>query len=240
VAHAEGGTLFLDEVDALTPKAQIGLLRLLQDKTYRPVGSSIEQCANVRILSATNAPLDHLSRPGNFRADLYYRIKVFSIDLPPLRDRKEDIPALAEHFLQKHAPLGKPLLQLAPIARAALTCYEWPGNVRELESAITRGIHLAQGDSITTADLGIPDDPEKANSSTAAPPRQAGPLRTAKRAALEAFERDYLTRLMVEHRGNVSQAARMAEKDRRDFGKLLKKYHLDPRAFGRESRLSAS
>ncbi len=231
IAHAEGGTLFLDEVDTLTPKAQISLLRVLQDKTYRLVGSSVEQQADVRVLAASNVPIDQLSQSGSFRADLYYRLCVFSISLPPLRDRKEDILILADHFLKKHAPRGRTSLELAPTAAVALVSYEWPGNVRELENAIIRSIHLARTDSITIEDLGPRPKVQEAGTPSTTLPAQLQPLRTAKRAVLQTFEREYLSRLMAEYRGNVTQAARAAEKDRRDFGKLLKKYRLDPKYF---------
>jgi DNA-binding NtrC family response regulator len=238
IAYAGAGTLFLDEVDTLSPKAQISLLRVLQDKTYRLVGSSVEQRADVRIVAATNAPLDQLLTSARFRPDLYYRLCVFSIALPPLRDRAEDIAVLAAHFLEKHTPPGKPSLALTPVARAMLMSYEWPGNVRELENAIIRGTHFARGSSIGTAELGLPRKPETHNSisGTAASTR---PFREAKRAALEAFEKEYVTRLISEHQGNVSHAARAAEKDRRDFGKLIKKYNLNPKCF-RSASISAT
>jgi DNA-binding NtrC family response regulator len=239
IAHAEGGTLFLDEVDTLMPKAQIDLLRVLQDKTFRLVGSSVEQHADVRILAATNAPIEQLVVSGSFRADLYYRLCVFSINLLPLRDRKEDILALAEHFLKKHTPAGKATAKLAPTARAALMLCEWPGNVRELENAIIRGIHLTKTDSIDIENLGLQSKAEERSSPTQVSPAQMHCFRAMKRAVIETFERDYLTRLMSENRGNVSHAARTAGKDRREFGKLLKKYRLDPIFFRIPSSLSA-
>jgi DNA-binding NtrC family response regulator len=240
IAHAERGTLFLDEVDTLAPKAQIDLLRVLQDKTFRLVGSSIEQQANVRIVAATNAPIEQLVPSGSFRADLYYRLSVFSIKLLPLRDRKEDIPGLADHFLKKHTPAGKAPSKLAPAAHAALMRYEWPGNVRELENAIIRGIHLTKGDSVGIDDLGVQPKAEDPSSPSSLPPAQRRCFAAMKRAAIEKFEKDYLTRLMSEHRGNVSHAARTAGKDRRDFGKLLKKYELQPKFFRYPAIIPAS
>jgi DNA-binding NtrC family response regulator len=236
VAHAVGGTLFLDEVDTLPPKAQVSLLRLLQEKTYRLVGSSVEQKGDVRIVAATNAHLNQPSQSGIFRADLYYRLHVFSINLPPLRNRREDILALASHLLRKHTPAGKCPLTLASNAIEGLFSYDWPGNVRELENAIVRGIHLASTELIDVDDLGLPS-PGDGGRTTAVVGVQVQTFREAKRDVLDRFETEYLTRLLALHRGNVSQAARTAGKDRRDFGKLLKKHCIDPKCFrGSESR----
>jgi len=231
VAHAEKGTLLLDEVDTLSGRAQIALLRILQDKKYRPVGAAGEQQADVRILSATNAALDRLVERGIFRADLYYRLCVFSVQLPPLRQRIEDIPRLAAHFISKHGPNGARPLTISPEALQTLLGYTWPGNVRELENAVIRGIHLSgdRGD-IRAHDLGLPS---QAGGPTPASdgrlnPRSFGAL---KRQAIESFERAYLTQLMFEYQGNISRAARAAGKERRELGKLLKKCRIDPRAF---------
>ena len=231
IAQAEKGTLFLDEIDTLTMKAQVALLRVLQDKKFRILGSRGEQDANVRVVAATNAPLDQLVQNGTFRADLYYRLCTFSINLPPLRDRKEDIILLASHFLKKYGPDDGILPQLSTSARAALISHTWPGNVRELESAIVRGIRLRQTNSIEAQDLGLP--PHVMPLADVAGGTISG-LQTFKRLkqqAIEAFERDYLIRLMCEYHGNVSHAARAAGKERRELGKLLKKYQIDPRLF---------
>jgi DNA-binding NtrC family response regulator len=231
IAQAEKGTLFLDEVDTLTAKAQVALLRVLQDKKFRILGSRGEQQANVRIVAATNAPLDQLVQHGAYRADLYYRLCVFSINLPPLRDRKEDIIALASHFLQKYGPVDEVPPQLSSSARAALISHSWPGNVRELESAIVRGIRLRRSHVIEAQDLGLP---ASATSSSATSPGLVPGVRTfktLKQQAIEAFERDYLIRLMGECRGIVSQAARAAGKERRELGKLLKKHQIEPKLF---------
>src|SRR5262249_15219751 len=134
IAQADKGTLFLDEVDTLSTKAQVTLLRVLQDKRYRAVGGSVERWTDVRIIAATNARLDALVQTGAFRADLYYRLCVFTINLPPLRDRKADILMLADHFLVKHTPVGRMTCHLSAGAIAALLEHDWPGNVRELEN----------------------------------------------------------------------------------------------------------
>jgi two-component system, NtrC family, response regulator GlrR len=231
IEQAEKGTLFLDEVDTLAGKAQVDLLRVLQDRKYRSIGSNREKEANVRIVAATNVALDQLLRSGVFRSDLYYRLCVFSITLPPLRSRKEDIPALAAHFLKKHAPAGRTNLGFSPGATAALLAWDWPGNVRELENAIVRGIHLCRHDLIEVSDLGLGPGGAGAAPATESALGRDLSFRAMKRATIEGFERDYLARLMSEHRGNVSQAARASGKERRDLGKLLRKYQLDPKSF---------
>jgi DNA-binding NtrC family response regulator len=231
ITQAEKGTLFLDEVDTLTLKAQVALLRVLQDKKFRILGSRGEHEANVRVVAATNAPLDQLVQNGGFRADLYYRLRVFSINLPPLRDRKEDLISLASHFLNKYGPVDGPPPQLSPSARVALISYNWPGNVRELESAIVRAIRLHQADSIEAQDLGLPPavTPSAAAALGSAPGLET--FKTMKQQAIEAFERDYLVRLMCQYQGNVSHAALAAAKERRELGKLLKKHRIDPKLF---------
>lgn len=230
IREADDGTLFLDEVGTLSTKAQVDLLRVLQDKKYRPVGCSNESQSNARIIAATNVPLEQLIRSGSFRPDLYYRLSVFLVNLPPLRSRKEDIPELAAHFLKKHAVEGRPQPMLSLRAAAALMAWDWPGNVRELENAIIRGIHLSHGVCIEDRELRlIPsgtlhapcDEPTTAKLS----------FRAMKQATIEIFERNYLSGLMSEYRGNISQAARASGKERRDLSKLLKKYQLDRKSF---------
>ena len=232
ITQAERGTLLLDEVDLLTPRAQVALLRVLQDKSFRLLGSSHAQQADVRFLAATNAPLGLLVRAGTFRVDLYYRLCVFSIDLPPLRDRQEDILPLAAHFLAKHNPGDRAALQLSPAAAAALVAYPWPGNVRELENAIIRATHVCQTASVEPADLGLPVDgaPPLVEALPAFAPT-TGTFQVQKRHSVDAFERDFLIRLLTEYRGNVSHAAHAAGKDRRELGKLIKKHQLAPKAF---------
>jgi DNA-binding NtrC family response regulator len=231
IVQADGGTLFLDEVDSLPPKAQVDLLRVLQDRTFRVIGSSLEQKVNVQVVAATNAPLEELVSSGNFRSDLYYRLAVFLVNLPPLRARREDVLPLANHFLLKHSPPGKQPLKLLPDACAALVSWHWPGNVRELENAIIRGIHLTRSDSIEADDLRLSrpasgsEQPWQLNHS------DTRPLRALKRELIESFERHYLTHLLAQHSGNISRAAQVAGKERRDLGRLLKKYGLDPKGF---------
>ncbi|HYP98148.1 MAG TPA: sigma-54 dependent transcriptional regulator [Polyangiaceae bacterium] len=225
LAEAEHGTLLLDEIDTLSPRAQASLLRVLQERRFRSIGSNYEQVADVRIVAATNAPLQRFTETEAFRRDLYYRLCVFSLHLPALRERKTDIPLLSRHFLSKHAPAGaRP--ELSSAAYEALMRYDWPGNVRELENAILRGIFLCNSGVIAPEHLDLPfcadggDAPE------------LGPLRLMKQEVVRAFERDYLRRLMLAHSGNITAAARTAGKERRELGKLLKRYSILPNAGG--------
>jgi transcriptional regulator with PAS, ATPase and Fis domain len=227
IAQANRGTLFLDEVDSLTMKAQVNLLRVLQDKKFRCLGSTAERESNVRFIAASNRPVSALVQSGSFREDLYYRLCVFTVFLPPLRERKDDILPLAAHFLRKHAPAKGVAIKLSPEVRSALEAYEWPGNIRELENTIIRGLYLSRNGTIELEDIGL-TLPESAKDKSRVPQS----FKAAKQEAVEAFEREYLGRLMQEHGGNVSHAARAAGKDRRDLGRLLKKYQLDTEAGG--------
>jgi DNA-binding NtrC family response regulator len=230
IAQARKGTLFLDEVDALSQKAQVSLLRVLQDKRYRAIGSAVEQDADVRIVAATNAALEDLIRMGRFRTDLYYRVCIFTVDLPPLRERPEDILRLAAHFLEKHRVACKLIPRLSAGATAALLSHGWQGNVRELENAILRAVHLCPGDLIGIADLGLLSRSEEFASTERCSAKSLS-YSVAKHKAVAMFEKEYLTRLIAEQDGNISQAARIAGKDRSDLGKLLKKHSLDPKSF---------
>lgn len=230
-AEAEKGTVFLDEVEALSPKGQVVLLRVLEQKTYTIVGSCRERATDVRIVAATNAPLDQLVRDGAFRSDLYYRLFVFSINLPPLRERKGDILLLARHFMQKHTPAGRPVPQISPSAAHALYAHDWPGNVRELENAIIRGVHLCQNNSISVEDIGLQIDMKTEEASSEHSGAVSNSMREMKRRIVQSFEKDYLDILMQKYKGNVSRAAAAAGKERREFGKLLKKYGIDPQFF---------
>ncbi len=231
IAQAEKGTLFLDEVGTLTAKAQAALLRVLQDKTFRMLGSRREERVDVRFVAATNAPLYQMVESRTFRPDLYYRLRVFTISLPPLRDRREDIPLLAAHFLRLHAPPDQAGVELSPAAHAALLRFDWPGNVRELEHAILRAAGICQASMIEAEDLGLPLEPRHSESAASSDPWSLSSFKAQKERSVAAFERDYLIRLLAAHHGNVSHAARAAGKDRRELGRLLKKHHLDSKVF---------
>ena len=224
IAQAEKGTLFLDEIDSLSPKAQVSLLRVLQESRYRPVGSSAERFADVRVVAATNTPLDAQVKKGVFRADLYYRLCVFRIHLPPLRQRPEDIPLLAAHFLEKHASDENQAASLSPDALAALSVHDWPGNAREVENVMIRASRLCRDGRIEIDDLQLP-------AARRAAPTDHRSFQALKEENVRNFEHNYLRRLMATHEGNVTRAARTAGKDRRELGKLLKKHLIDPRTF---------
>jgi DNA-binding NtrC family response regulator len=232
LVHAERGTLFLDEVDSLTPRAQVALLRVLQDRTFRALGSTRERSVDVRFIAATNTPLRALVQAGAFRGDLFYRLCVLTVELPPLRARRDDVMKLARHFLARTAA-GATAFHLSPAAERALLAHDWPGNVRELENVILRAQTLAAGSLITPDDLGLDAAPEPDAAPAAPDPRplEARAFQEAKRAAVEAFELDYLTRLLRAHGGNVSRAARTAGTERSDLRRLLKKHRLDPLCF---------
>lgn len=225
VTEAGGGTLFLDEIDALSMQAQVKILRLLQEGEYRALGSSKISRANVRIIAATNSKLEQRVEAQAFREDLYHRLNVLSLQVPPLRERLEDIVLLAKSFLVKYrdeSVHGE--MQLAPSALQKLLNYEWPGNVRELERTIRRAVILASRAVLSDADIDLPAVNRDA-------PSPSSSFQRAKNEAITSFERVYLTNLLVTHRGNVSRAARASGKERRSLQRLLSKYSLDHRCF---------
>jgi len=221
VAEAQGGTLFLDEIDALTASTQIKLLRFLQDRGYRPLGSSKSLVADVRVIAATNANLRQRVVDKLFREDLYYRLNVLSLSLPPLRERLEDIPHLAVHLLTQYGrEYGRESLHLSSSTVQKLLAYCWPGNVRELEGVIQRAVILTSSLTIQPDDIDLPYPSQNVMS-------QSGSLREAKVLLSEQFERGYLIKLLADHEGNVSRAAKSAGKERRAFQRLLRKYNID-------------
>ena len=234
LAYAEGGTLFLDEVDALSPSAQVKLLRLLQEHEYRPVGSARSVRSNVRVVAATNSNLAQLVAERRFREDLYHRLNVLRLTIPPLRERVEDIPLLTCHFVREFS--GQPLAILTGEAVERLTAYRWPGNVRELQGVLQRWV-LLHGDAVLDADsLDLPATAACKNSvegtTPGGPPGQAGglcgqTLKAAKDDVITQFERGYLTEVLQRCEGNVSRAARIAGKERRSFQRLLRKYNVN-------------
>ena len=219
-SQAHEGTIFLDEIGDMPLSIQAKLLRVLQERQFHPVGSEQQLEVDVRIIVATNKNLEDQVKQGLFREDLYYRIHVIPIELPPLRERREDIPLLVEHFLKKFSEqMKKKIKGLTPLALQKLMLHEWPGNVRELENTIEYAVAMTTQDMITDdlilpTKFGGPDDSIK-------------PLKHAR----DAFEKKYLIRLLEITRGNVTTAANMAGKYRADFYTLLKKHQLDPAAF---------
>ena len=168
-----------------------------------------------------------------FRADLFYRLRVLWLELPPLRERRSDIPLLTGHFLAKHAPRRRPVPALSPAATRALVDFTWPGNIRELENAIVRALHLVDGGIIEPHHLGLPAGLATVGSSVTWFTGARLSFKESKRRFVEAFEREYLARVIAESNGNVTKAALAAQKERRELGKLLKKHGLNAKDFAR-------
>ncbi len=223
VAQADGGTLFLDEVDALSAKAQVALLRFLQDQRFRPLGSVRELRTDVRVIAATNQPLAHVAQQGSFRCDLLYRLKILHLLLPPLRARVGDAKLLALQFVAILCAKYKlPRKQFDAATLAWIREYSWPGNVRELENWVHREVLMADGQTIHAVPAAASGPQETASGVTFS-------FQHAKAEALRVFERDYALIALRKTGGNVTQAARIAGKERRAFGKLIKKHGIDPR-----------
>jgi DNA-binding NtrC family response regulator len=213
--EANGGTIFLDEIGDIGPSMQAKLLRVLQEYETKRVGGQEWIHVDVRVVAATNRNLEQLVQRGTFREDLFYRLKVVVITLPPLRDRREDIPLLAEYFVRRHAARSKkPIAQLSPEAMRLLTEHPWPGNIRELEHCIERAVALASGQVLTPADL--------------APELRATIDSTLFKGAptLEEVKRRYLAHVLEETGGNISRAAGILGVERRSLQRMLRRYGL--------------
>jgi len=216
VEVAEGGTLFIDEIGEMAPGLQAKLLRVLEDGHYRRVGSTQETHADVRVVAATNRSLEEEMKAGRFREDLYYRLNVMTIDLPPLRERREDIPLLVEHFLTTRQ-IGSTRYHIQPEALDCLSRYDWPGNVRELANVLERAQILAEGHVITPDDL--PD--------TVAEPDQGPSAGNEDPRRLSAVERRHVEEVLQQVKGNKVQAARALGISRRALYRLLAKYQRE-------------
>jgi len=219
LAQAEGGTFFLDEISEMPLTIQAKLLRVLSELVFYPLGSNRTVKVDTRIVAASNKDLEEEVKQGRFREDLFYRIHVIHIKVPPLRERKEDIPLLTRHFLRKYAErMKKESLEFSQGAYQKLMGYSWPGNVRELENCVESAVAMADKKVIS-------EDSVLRGKATG----PSGPL--AFKDAKTEFERQYLVHLMEITKGNVSQAAKLAGKYRADLYELLKKHDLDPEGF---------
>jgi two-component system response regulator GlrR len=219
IHEAHGGTLFLDEIDCLPLLSQVKFLRFLQEKEYKQLGSAKVHHADVRVVAATNIDLEKAVKEGKFRQDLYYRLNIIPLLLPPLRERKEDIPVLANHFSDKHASEVKgKAKEFTREAIQKLMAYDWPGNVRELENVIERAVIFSKGAIIECADVVLPRAEGRAAHES---------FKAAKARAIEEFERRYIQDLLVTHEGNISRAAEAVQKNRRAFWELIRKYKID-------------
>jgi two-component system response regulator GlrR len=213
-SEAGFGTFFLDEISEMPLSMQVKMLRVLEEKEFYPVGGRQTVTVDARIIAASNKNLEQEIENGNFREDLFYRIHVIPIKLPPLNERKEDIPALSRHFLQKYSKkMGKEIEAFSTAAMQKLIAYPWPGNIRELENTIECAMAMTKR-NIITEDLIL--QAHNVN------PEGLKPLKDAK----ENFEKNYLIKLFELTRGNVSQAAKLAGKYRADVYELIKKYNL--------------
>lgn len=222
VLEAEGGVLFLDEVGDLTAEAQASLLRFLNDRSYERVGDARERHADVRLVAATNRPLEDEVKAGRFREDLLFRLNVVSLVMPSLRERQEDLRALATHYLA-HAKLRqhRSELELSRSAEHAIRSYQWPGNLRELRNAVERAVILAPGPTIEPEDLGIP-------SAADAPPlqlTQAAEVAVGADISLEALEREHIARVIT-RTSTLDAAARMLGIDTTTLQRKRKRYGL--------------
>jgi len=217
-AQADKGTIFLDDISEAPPSLQIKLLRVLQEQEIRPVGSDASQKVDVRVIVATNKDLAKEVQEGRFREDLFYRIHVIPIELPPLRERKEDIPLLADYFLKKYSQgLNKTIEGLSPEALHKMMLYDWPGNVRELENKMEYAVAMCRKAVISPDDIFL------------APEAGSGEqqVKALEEARLE-FEKEYLINLLKINKGHVARAAKMAKRQRSDLYYLIKKYNINP------------
>ena len=223
---ANNGTLFLDEVGEMSLNAQVRLLRVLQEKEFIRVGSTSPQQTDVRLIAATNRTLTEELKEGRFREDLFYRLNVIEIQMPPLRDRRDDIPLLARHFLQKYTA-GTDGKHLSEEVMARLVRHDWPGNVRELENVIERAVALTLSDTLQIVDL--PDPLQE----DAAPTVSAGEsyAHLSLREARDAFEQTYIKEVLTKTGGNITHAAKMAGIAWQNFHQKLKKYAIDAKSF---------
>ncbi len=232
IAAAEGGTLFLDEVGSLPQSAQGKLLRFLQEREYRPVGSNTLRRANVRVIAASNQDLASLAAKDRFRQDLYFRLNVLMLFLSPLRERREDIPTLALHFVKRFATeFARPVQGLTPLAMKRLLAHSWPGNIRELSHAIERAVLLGSGPYITPAEIEIGEE-------------ERAPLddsfQAAKARVVEQFERSYIEQILIACDGNITHAALAAKKNRRALWELIRKHRIEAKRFRSSSEIGGA
>ena len=221
---ADGGTLFLDEIGDMTLKTQAKVLRALQEQIVEPVGGTASVKVDVRVLAATNKDLTTEIRGGRFREDLYFRLNVIPVYVPPLRERPGDVPLLAEHFMAELArEYGRRPKRFDPAALAGLRGYHWPGNVRELRNVIERLIIMVPGETITTADLAFLN-----GGSIVRGPDAVAPLTAPLHEARDRFERDYILRVLAEQQGNISRTADALGVERSNLYRKMKGFGIIP------------
>jgi len=242
VKEAEGGTLFLDEIGTINPYIQAKLLRLIQESEYRPLGHSKNIKANIRLLAATNKDLQHLVEENTFREDLFYRLNVVPIHIPPLRERKGDIPKLIKHFLKKYLrEYNKTIIEIPKVVMDVLTSYSWPGNIRELENKVQQIVVMSTSSVVSAKDIQLslkePISKElvidhiNAVKEKIINQSEIETFSVAKKKVNDLFEKTYLTQLLAVYKGNIVNASKKAGKSRTAFWNLLKKQNLSPKQF---------
>jgi DNA-binding NtrC family response regulator len=240
--YAEGGTLFLDEVGELPPPMQVKLLRVLQERTFTPVGSNREIKCDVRIIAATNRDLDKMIREGGFRQDLFYRLNVMPISIPPLRERRDDIPLLVNTFIQKFNKLhGRQVQGIAPDALEKLRRYDWPGNIRELENSIERSFVMELEDQISLRALpdhisGLLSEESFSENESNLPFSEAHPgLAVAGvdfHKEKEDFERQFIINALKRFGGRINQTVEHANIPKNTLLRKIRKYDIKPQEYG--------
>lgn len=226
--NAHGGTVFLDEIGETSELMQAGLLRVLQEREIKPVGAQEYKKVDIRLIVATNRDLERATGDGAFRKDLFYRVNVFPLHLPPLRERVEDIPILANYFLLKYSErYKKPVVRIHPEALGLLESYAFPGNVRELENIIETAVVLATGEEVERKDLPAQFQGDSFEKSPRAVPRTNEELKQEKRRITEELERRFVVHSLKRHGGKVADAARETGMNRTMFHELITKYGID-------------
>ena len=226
---ADGGTIFLDEIGELPLEMQAKLLRVLQEKEVRPVGSNERVNVDVRVIAATNRDLEAAYRAGTFRKDLYFRLNVVTVHLPPLRDRRSDIPVLVHHFLDRYAKTSQ--IHVTPAAMKSLLQYDWPGNVRELENCIARAVTLGDGITIDVADL----PPALRSESPETGSARSSEATSLSTTALAEMERMTILRVFEQAHGDKALAGKMLGISRATLYRKLKRYNIPLKGAGDES-----
>ncbi len=225
---ADSGSLFLDEVGEMSQAAQVRLLRVLQEREFIPVGSTTPKKTDVRLIAATNRNLSEDVKASKFREDLYYRLNVIEIEIPPLRKRRDDVPLLVKHFVRKYAPKDRQgKIQVSEEALQQIVKYDWPGNVRELENVIERGIALSANDLLEISDLPEHLQLETPKSTTL----EQSYAHLSLQEARENFEQGYIREVLQKTNGNITHASKMAGIAWQNFHQKLKKYGIDAKSF---------
>jgi transcriptional regulator with PAS, ATPase and Fis domain len=228
---ADGGTLFLDEIAEMSQAAQVRLLRVLQEKEFIRVGSTTTIKTDVRLVAATNRDIEKEVKEGRFREDLFYRLNVIQIHLPPLRERRDDIPLLLQHFLEKHRLSdAQSLPTISEDCANRLVRHDWPGNVRELENVIERAVALCQDETIDLCDL--PSTIQEGGTPMIS--KAGGYSHLSLQEARELFEQAYINEVLTKTNGNITHASKMAGIAWQNFHQKLKKYEINAKSFSKK------